>query len=631
MGNTNERVCAIYTRVSTEEQAKKGYSLSEQKKRLTDYCEYNDFIIYKYYEDDGISAKTGNYRPAFEQMIKDGKDKKFDTILAIKLDRISRSVYDMEVINKMLSDNELDLICIFESFDTTNANGRMVQRIMTSVAQNEIERTSERTKIGMDGAIKAGHIPGKTPTGYRRENKCLVVDPVTSLVVKKIFEMYSRGNSQFIIAQELTKEQALGKKEWKDSSVRRIIDNPVYKGCYINNRGKKDEKRYDDICPAIVSKELWEYCQAQAPKNLRHYKRNKEYIFLQKLSCPTCGRILGGKATRKKNGNEYYYYHCMFCKNNINEDSIEKQMIHILNDIFEYDAVVNSYYFPLIKTKLVESKHDYSKDMNILNMKKERITDAYINGSFDLDTYNRKKEEIDKEILQLEKIILENGQLSQMTFSPDDLLLMRDLQFINKIKLPMLYDKFLDVWKNCDRKRKSNIVMDFIDHIDLKQVDGKVLADKVYFRDCFYENFNQLFLDGYLDVPILQPGPNNNLENKIRFSTYRPEEDVIKHLDKLRKYYKVDLFTGTMDFDKGKIDHIMPYDYDYVRIFPDEKIKYDNGFHGTHPVNILGVLKENDDLTDKDFDVKLIDKKIKMILSELTDSSIDEIKSFTNN
>ena len=322
MGNSKERVCAIYTRVSTEEQAKKGYSLSEQKKRLTDYCEYNDFVIYKYYEDDGISAKTGNYRPAFEQMIKDGKDKKFDTILAIKLDRISRSVYDMEVINKMLSDNELDLICIFESFDTTNANGRMVQRIMTSVAQNEIERTSERTKIGMDGAIKAGHIPGKTPTGYRRENKCLVVDPVTSLVVKKIFEMYSRGNSQFIIAQELTKEHALGKKEWKDSSVRRIIDNPVYKGCYINNRGKKDEKRYDDICPAIVSKELWEYCQAQAPKNLRHYKRNKEYIFLQKLSCPTCGRILGGKATRKKNGNEYYYYHCMFCKNNINHTKI---------------------------------------------------------------------------------------------------------------------------------------------------------------------------------------------------------------------------------------------------------------------------------------------------------------------
>lgn len=349
MFNESKKVCAIYTRVSTEDQARVGFSLKEQRKRLEDHCNVMGYEIYKFYEDEGISAKTGNHRPAFEEMLKDGEEGKFNTILAIKLDRVSRSVYDMEQITKRLERIGLDLICLYDQYDTSTANGRMIQRIMTSVAQNEIERTSERTKIGMDGAIKEGHIPGKTPTGYRRENKCLVVDPVSSLVVKKIFEMYSRGNSQFIIAQELTKGHALGKKEWKDSSIRRIIDNPVYKGCYINNRGKKDEKKYDDVCPAIISKELWEYCQAQAPKNLRHYKRNKEYIFLQKLSCPTCGRILGGKATRKKNGNEYYYYHCMFCKNNINEDAIEKQMIHILNDIFEYDAVVNLYYFPLIK------------------------------------------------------------------------------------------------------------------------------------------------------------------------------------------------------------------------------------------------------------------------------------------
>lgn len=158
MGNTKERVCAIYTRVSTEEQAKKGYSLSEQKKRLTDYCEYNDFKIYKYYEDDGISAKTGNYRPAFEQMIKDGKDKKFDTILAIKLDRISRSVYDMEVINKMLSDNELDLICIFESFDTTNANGRMVQRIMQVLLKMKSKERVKELKLEYNLQMKCGEM-----------------------------------------------------------------------------------------------------------------------------------------------------------------------------------------------------------------------------------------------------------------------------------------------------------------------------------------------------------------------------------------------------------------------------------------------------------------------------------------
>lgn len=436
--------------------------------------------------------------------------------------------------------------------------------------------------------------------------------------------MYSRGNSHFVIAQELTKEHALGKKEWKDSSIRRILENPVYKGCYINNKGKKNEKKYEDVCPAIIDKELWEYCQAQAPKNLRHYKRNKEYLFLQKLVCPTCGRIMGGKATRKKNKNVYYYYHCMVCKNNIKEKDIEKQMINVLNDIFEYDAIVNSYYFPLIKNKFSESKKDYSKDMKILETKKERITDAYINGSFDLETYNRKKDEIEKEILQLNRIVLENGQLNQMTFSKDDLLLMRDLQYINKIKLPMLYDNFLDVWKNCDRSRKTNIVMDFIDHIDLKQVGKIVVVDKIYFRNSFYDNFHKLFLDGYLDTTILPPTPNNNV--KIRFSTYRPREEVLKHIDKLRTYYDVQMFPGFMNFDTGEVKHTMLQDYDYVRLFPDEKIEYNNGFHGIHPVNVLGVFRNKDDMNDNDFDEDKIDKKIKEILSKVTNQSIRDIE-----
>ena len=242
MYNGLRKLCAIYFRVLTEDQAREGFSLAEQKSRLTDYCKTMGYDIYDYYEDGGILAKTGNDRPAFDKMLENGKLGKFDTIIAIKLDRISRSVYDMERINKFFDENNLNLICLYDQYDTSTANGRMIQRIMTSVAQNEIERTSERTKIGMDGAIKAGHIPGVTLIGYRRENKCLVIDPISSLIVKKIFSMYSRGNSQFIIAQELSNEKALGKEVWRDSSIRRIIDNPVYKGCYINNRGKKNEK-----------------------------------------------------------------------------------------------------------------------------------------------------------------------------------------------------------------------------------------------------------------------------------------------------------------------------------------------------------------------------------------------------
>ena len=611
-------------RVSTEDQAKEGFSLPEQKERLTQYCNAYNYPIYDYYEDAGISAKTGNKRPEFERLLEDAKNKKIDTIMAIKLDRVSRSIYDMEKLFKFFEDNQIKLMFLYDDYNTTTANGKLVARIMMSVSQNEIERTSERTKIGMDGAIKAGHIPGLTPLGYRRENKQLVVDPVDSLIVKRIFTMYSRGVSHFLIAKQLTEEGIHG-KIWRDSGIGKIIRNPVYKGDYILNRDKEDEKYYKDVCPPIIDKELWDYCQSQAPKNLRHYKRKKEYIFLQKLTCPKCGRIMGGKGTTKKNGVDYYYYHCKVCNNNIQESSIEQEIMSTLNRIFEYDGIVNSYYFPLIKNKINGYKKDYDKELKILKTKKDRIADAYISGSFDKETYEKKKLEIERQLKELNRLIIENDQLDKMTFAKEDILVMRDLQYINRIKLPMLYDKFVEIWKKCTRKKKTNIIMDFIDHIDLKQVGNIIVVEKIIFRDSFYENFQKLFLDGYIDTTILPESKNNNV--RIRFSNFRPREEVIQHIEKLKAYYDVQMFPGVMNFDTGKIIHTLEYNYDYVRIFPEEPMEYNDGFHGIHKVYIIGVLKNSGDFSDDDFDDKKIEEKIKSIIAKASKANIKDVKT----
>lgn len=622
MQEDNIKVVGVYLRVSTEDQAKEGFSLKEQKAKITEYCNFRHYEIYDYYEDAGVSAKTGNKRPEFERLLEDAKNKKLDTIMVVKLDRLSRSIYDLEKLMKLFEEYEIKLYCLYDEYNTTNANGRLVARLMMSVSQNEIERTSERTKFGMDGAIKEGHIPGLTPIGYRRENKCLVVDPVDAELVKRIFTMYSRGISHFLIAKQLTEEGIKGKL-WHDSVIGKIVRNPVYKGDYILNRGKKTEKYYKDVCPRIVDDELWNYCQAQAPKNLRHYKRDKEYIFLQKLNCPTCGRTLGGKATRKKNGVDYYYYHCMVCNNNINESKIEKEIINVLNEIFEYDGIVNSYYFPLLKNKLNVVEKDYDKEIKILKSKKDRIADAYISGTFDKEMYEKKSKEIDRQIAELQKIILENNQLDKLTFAKEDILVMRDLQYINKLKLPMLYDKFLDVWKKCSRERKTNIVMDFIDHIDLKQVGKIITVEKVMFRDSFYDNFHKLFEDGYIDATILPPAPNENV--KIRFSNYRPREEVINHIEKLRYFYDVSMFPGFMNFDTGEFKHTMPEDYDYVRLFPANKIEFKDGYHGIHEVYALGVLRDDLGLDDSIFDDEKVTKKIEEILANSNNKSKKEV------
>ena len=154
----DKKVAGIYIRVSTEEQSREGFSLKEQEERLREFCKFKRYDIYKVYKDAGISAKNDK-RPAYQEMIKDVKNKTINVIVAFKLDRLTRSVYDIEKLMNLVNEYECDIDCLADESNTTTSNGRMVMRIMTSVSQNEIEKCSERTKIGLAGAIKSGHVP----------------------------------------------------------------------------------------------------------------------------------------------------------------------------------------------------------------------------------------------------------------------------------------------------------------------------------------------------------------------------------------------------------------------------------------------------------------------------------------
>lgn len=156
--NEEKKIAGLYIRVSTEDQAREGFSLPEQEKRLRAMCEYKGYEIYDVYKEAGISAKTGNLRPEFERLLQDIRDKKVNTIVVLKLDRLTRSVYDMEGIMNFLEENDAYLDCANDDINTTNANGKMISRILMSVSQQEIERTSERTKVGLSGAIKRDNI-----------------------------------------------------------------------------------------------------------------------------------------------------------------------------------------------------------------------------------------------------------------------------------------------------------------------------------------------------------------------------------------------------------------------------------------------------------------------------------------
>ena len=581
MENKVKNLCGLYLRVSTEDQAREGFSLPEQKERLETFCKFKGYEIVDYYEDAGISAKTGNYRPEFERLKKDIKSKRINTIIALKLDRITRSIFDWEKLMTFLDENDAYIDCANDEVNTTNANGKMVSRLLMSVSQNEIERTSERTKIGLAGAIKQGHLPSQAPLGYKHENKKLVIDYSTKDVVVRIFELYYNGNSYQTISNILNEEQVLGKTNWRDSTITAILENEVYKGDFVHGKRTKHPTYYENVVEPLVSKEMWEDCQAQKKKNSRAYQRTLTYLFLQKIRCPKCNNLMGGKATKKKNGNIYYYYYCNDCKLNLKENVIEEYFENFINEIVEYDSVVNQFFLPMIKQKFDEPKELLEKELDKQKAKLDRIRKAYISGAFDLEEYNIEKKIVDEAISKIQSELNTTNITEELKFTPQDILLKRDIDFINKVKLKDEYKERTKTWKDYTREEKSNLVMKYVDDITLLEKNKVMIVDEVRFRESICRPCNELVQAGYIDVKT--PTLFGNLVGQLRFSNYLPEEEVGKHIMRLRQYYDVGfeeaiyyvedrVFYFNFLQDNRAIVRIFPME-DYCKIDPDIKMK----------------------------------------------------------
>ena len=207
MDNEEKKIVGIYIRVSTEDQAREGFSLGEQEEKLRALCKYKGFEIFKVYKDAGISAKDMKNRPQFQQMIEDMKNGLINYIVAYKLDRVTRSVRDLEVLISTLEKYHCYLICDRDDVNTSTANGRFFVRMLTVLSQLEIEIVSERTKFGLVGAAKKGHLSGRTPLGFTKHEKQLVVDDITADVIRRIFRLYLDGLSVCSICKLFNQEE----------------------------------------------------------------------------------------------------------------------------------------------------------------------------------------------------------------------------------------------------------------------------------------------------------------------------------------------------------------------------------------------------------------------------------------
>lgn len=603
--NMDEKIksAGIYIRVSTFDQAREGFSLREQEERLKEFCKFKRYNIYKVYQDAGISAKNDK-RPAYQEMIEDVKKGNINVIVALKLDRLTRSVYDIEKLMKFVNDYECDIDCMADESNTTTSNGRMVMRIMTSVSQNEIEKCSERTKFGMAGAIKNGHIPNRTGLGFKRENKKLVPDPLTKDIIVRIFDLYLEGKSHQAIANIYNKEKVLGKTNWYDSTIQKILSNELYKGDYVNGKRTKHPTYYENVIEPIVSKEKWESCQYQKLRNARHYERTATYLFTNKLKCSKCGNFLGGHATTKTNGKKYYYYKCNTCKTYFNEIDIEKELKAFMLELAKQDDLINNYYTPFIKSKLEDKTEDYKKEIKDLDKQLDRIKTAYIKGVVKLEDFDKEIKHIEYQKSDLEKRQKEQKQYENLSFTLNDLLIIQDIQEIEFYTNPDV----LNNWSNKSKEDKQKIIGKYIDNITIEKKNHKFEISNIEFRKNYLEDmiYNHYKFNTPCNVYMYEDEYGIPLKLNHELKTMKEAENYFKRLEKYVGDYKLNYYISEIDEKENRFNYTQNNDVEKIirLIGIGDKRKKDDFKLGVITLD-LSMFKDKD---EKEIYKKLFDK-----------------------
>ncbi len=560
----NERKTAgVYIRVSTEDQAREGFSLGEQEEKLLQLCKFKELEVYKVYKDAGISAKDMEHRPQFQAMLKDMKEGKINYIVAYKLDRITRLVRDLEELISVLEQYNCFLLCDRDDVNTSTANGRFFVRMLTVLSQLEIEIVSERTKFGLNGAIKSGHIPGQRPFGYTKsEDKKMIVDNATRPYIEKIFDMYLEGKSFQQIANYFKENNIYPKKKWRDTTIQKIIDNKIYMGDYEQYKriGKQENLEpivYMNVVEPIISRAKWEKCQKQKERNQRTYTRDRIYTFFQRLKCPSCGRIMkckGSGGSKRK----YMYYTCENCHINFNENYVEELLESFIYDLLEYDMAVKKFFLPILEDK--NNKIDTTtidKEIRNLEKQRDRIKQAYIKGIVEMEDFKEDYKLIEDKLANLENKKLELVNLETFNYSPHELLAERDLEREKMIRLDTLNSLLKSKWNDMDKSEKQEFISKFIDTIEIKKDSkGNLILEKINFRNGFIKELLKFYNAGIFDVAVpVMIGDNEECIKGGRMT----EDELNKYLTKMNEHFETSFYEMYETIDNETNEVILEY------------------------------------------------------------------------
>lgn len=370
------RRVALYTRVSSDEQAKHGLSLAAQLETLQAYAKQNKLHIVDVYTDEGISArKPYKKRPEFMRMLSDVEAGKIDLILIIKLDRFFRNVGDYYEVARILDAHNVAWIATEEEYDTTSANGRLYLNVRLSMAQDEADRDSERIHFVFEGKKQRREVlTGGVPLGYKIKDKHLVIDDDEAEKVRAIYAHYIDFRS--IGATARWGREVLGLSS-DTITFRKILKNRVYIG---ERHGVKD------FCEPIIERDQFARVQelmlARSQRNSSTAPKNI-YLFSGLLRCAECGASMHATTTR---GHKYYrcrknetYYGACAHDRRVREDYVEQWLLtNLTAEMDKYNADIRA-----------RAASRVLIDTAKIRRKMEKLKDLYLDDMIDHDLYER--------------------------------------------------------------------------------------------------------------------------------------------------------------------------------------------------------------------------------------------------
>lgn len=377
---------AIYARVSTDQQAQEGDSIPAQLDALTKYVnDHPDMTLAGEYIDEGISGRKAD-RDELQRLLDDVRDGKIDHILFTKLDRWFRSVRHYTATQELLDKHGVGWTAIWEPiYDTTTPAGRLIINQMQSIAQFEAENTSQRIKAVMAYKVAQGEaVTGKTPMGYRIQDKHLVIVPEEAELVRQIFETYDVTGS-------------LGATARFAQSVGYVVEKQNLKHTLRNRKYIGEHRGNLNYCPPIVDRDVFERVQHNLKINVSIASK-RIHIFTGILKCGVCGHRMASAfdGTKSECGYSFYRCPCYYnpprrCTNK--RTCGEKYLESYLVDQLPVMAIKIQ-----AEAKAEQAKQaDTTKQIAALDRKIARLKDLYLAEEISLDEYKKDKSDFESQ------------------------------------------------------------------------------------------------------------------------------------------------------------------------------------------------------------------------------------------